>query len=224
MSTIANPTDLTTLAAVTQQQVVPDKDETLVQVLITSISRHILTRTGRRALNAVGTFTDTVDGSGSDKQYVREFPIQTVTSVKVFGQTVPPSADGFTAGWVNDPYAIILQPGTSIGGIISAAPYLQPMGRFPKGRRNVSVTYTAGYATGGGPEAFPPQDAVFNGAPSDLGQAVTEFVVQQYRRREWVDQRMKTITNTGEVISFFDREIPPWLDRVIQHYTRPWLV
>lgn len=216
--------ELTTLEQVKAQLgPVTGDQEALLQVLITSISRHILTRTGRQALNGVAAFTDVLDGSGSDKQFVREYPIQTVTSVTVFGQTVPPSADGFTAGWVHDPYAIILQPGTTIGGIISAATYLQPMGRFPKGRRNVSVTYTAGYATSGGPEAFPPQDQAFNGAPSDLGQAVTEFVVQQYRRRDWVDQRMKTITNTGEVISFHDRELPPWLDRVIQQYTRPWL-
>lgn len=216
--------DLTTLAMVQASVSVNVSDVGLVSAMITALSRHIVTRTGRTALNAVAIITDRLDGSGSDKQFLSEFPVQSVTSVTVLGQTVPPSADGFTAGWVNDPYSIILQPGTTIGGIISAATYLQPMGRFPKGRRNVIVTYTAGYTTAGGPTPFPPGDPVYNGAPSDLGQAVTEFLAQQYKKRDWVDQASKTLTNTGENIRFRDWEFPPWIATVIQQYKRPWPV
>lgn len=216
--------DLTTLAAVQAQVSVSANDTGLLQVMISALSRHILTRTGRRSLNAVASFTDVLDGSGSDKQFVADYPIQSVTSVKVFGQAVNASPDGFTAGWVNDPYSVMLQPGTSIGGIISAANYLQPMGRFPKGRRNVAVTYTAGFSLTGGPGPFPPGDPVYNNAPSDLGQAVTEFLIQQYKKRDWVDQMSKTITNTGETVRFRDWEFPPWIATVIEHYKRPWLV
>jgi hypothetical protein len=221
----ANTADLTTLAQVLQQLGPVSGDaQGLLQVMITSISRHIATRTGRATLNAAQTVTDTLDGSGGDKQFLREFPVQSVTSVSVFGSVVPPSTDGIMPGWVADAYSVMLLPGTSIGGPISYSAWLMPLGRFPKGRQNVKVVYSAGYTVGGGPTPFPPQDPAFNGAPSDLGQAVTEFVVQQWKKRDWVDIKSKTITNTGETISFRDWELPPWLQMVIQHHKRVWLV
>lgn len=285
----ANAADLTTVAQVQAQLGISGStDPLLIQVLVTAYSRHILTRCGRRVLNGMQTFTDLYDGIGSYKQYVADWPIQSISALKVFGQTIPQSPDGINPGWVvGDQYAgsIALLPGTSIGGPISYAAWLMPLGRFPKAPQNVSVSFTAGYAiaawanataytlgtgykdpnnniqvvtTGGtsgasqpvwstivggtttdgtvtwtnrGPAAYqgsllmhPPSDPTFNGAPSELGQAVTELVVQQYRRREWVDQARKNIGPAGESIDFRSWEMPPWLTRVIENYRRTWWV
>jgi hypothetical protein len=219
--------DLTTLTQIQAQATVQTGETGLVAAMITAISRHILTRTGRRVLAGTQTFTaDLYDGSGGDKQFLRDWPAQSVTNVSVFGQTVNASPDGVNPGWVLDTYgaSLALLPGTAIGGPISYSAWLIPLGRFPHGRLNVSVSYTAGYVATGGPGPHPPSDPVFNGAPSELGQAVTEFVVQMYKRRDWVDQKSKTISNVGETITFRDWEIPPWLQVVIQNYKRTWLV
>jgi hypothetical protein len=219
--------DLTTVGQVQAQAGIPSSQDTaLLQAMVTAISRHILTRTGRRVLSGTQSFTDLYDGSGGDKQFVADWPIQSVTTLAVFGQTVNPSPDGVNPGWVTDSYAasLALLPGTAIGGPISYSAWLIPLGRFPHGRQNIKLTYTAGFVTAGGPGPHPPSDPTFNGAPSELGQAVTEFVVQMYKRRDWVDQKSKTISNVGETITFRDWEIPPWLQVVIQNYKRVWLV
>lgn len=283
----ANAVDLTTVATVQAQLGVGSGvDASLLQVLITSLSRHIQTRCGRRILNGVATYTDLYDGSGSDKQYLRDWPILNLANLLVFGQTVLASPDGINPGWViGDQYAasVALLPGTAIGGPISYAAWLLPLGRFPRGRQNVKAIYTAGYpisawaattayalgtgyvdpnnnvqvvttaGTSGSPSQpawnalvggtttdgsvtwtnrgpsnyagspiYPNADPTFNGAPSELGQAVTEFIAQQYRRRDWVDQARKQIGPAGESIDFRSWEFPPWINRVIENYRRTW--
>src|SRR6266576_6563819 len=116
----ASPADLTTVAQVQLQGGFPQsQDPLLLQAMVTAISRHIYTRTGRRVLNGTQSLTDTYDGTGSDKLFVRDWPIQAVTEIKVFGSTVQASPDGVAPGWlVGDSYAasVVLLPGTAIGG------------------------------------------------------------------------------------------------------------
>lgn len=206
--------DLTTLAQVQAQAVIPAGDTGLVSALITALSRYVINFTGRKGLNQVLSVTDVLDGSGSDKQFLNEFPIQAVASVSIFGVAVQASPDGISAGYINDLNSVILLPGTSWGfGSLG-----QYKARFPRGRRNITVAYTAGY----GPATDPPGNSIFNGAPDDLGQAVTELVVQQYKRRDWVDQASKTLAATGEVTVFRNWDWPPWIEAVMQEYKQPW--
>lgn len=214
---MANAIDLTTLTAVQAQATIDAADTTtLVPALITAVSRHVLTRTGRRSLNGPASYTDTYAGTGGRQLFLRDSPVTAVASVTVWGVAVPASADGIAAGYVFDDVSLWLVPGTTVG--LPPARVLDS--RWPRGVRNIVVTYTAGY-TG---TTTPPSDATFNGAPSDLGQAVTEFVVQQYKRRAWVDQASKVVSAAGETTTFRAWEVPPQLERVIQQYTRRWPV
>ena len=75
---------------------------------------------------------DSMDGNGKDAMFMRHWPVVSVTSVKVNGQSIPAAPDGYstTPGFrVEDPMLI-----------------LQGY-RFTRGRRNVEVVYSAGYET-----------------------------------------------------------------------------
>lgn len=210
--------DLTVTARV-QELLAPEQaaDTTgVIPQLITALSAYVANSVvNRRGLNnnASQVYTDTLDGSGSDRLMMRDWPITAVASVLVFGQAIPQSPDGVNPGWMFDDYSIILLPNTTVGATINNFPYF--FGRFPRGRQNVKVTYTAGY-TG---STRPPVDVNYNNTPSDLGAAVTFLVAQEYKRRSWIDQRSKTL-GVGESISFRDWEWPPWVNRVMEAYKR----
>lgn len=206
--------DLTTLAQVQALTKVDSADTALVTGLVTAISRAIVQFCGRIALNSVQSLTDQLDGSGSDKQFVSEWPIKTITSVEVWGVAIPVSPDGIQAGYLSDTNAIILTPNTNIGAPLTR----YTIGRFPRGRRNVKVVYTAGFDS----VSMPPGNAAYNGAPDDLGYAATFLVVQEYKRRDWVDQASKTLSQSGEVITFRSWQWPPFIESIIQEYKQPW--
>ncbi len=214
--------DLTTLAQLTAlvKPVTAGDEGTsgIMQQLITGLSRYVIQSVlNRRNVNVSVQLVDTMDGSGSDKMMLKDWPVTAVASVVVFGQTVPQSPDGVTPGWVFDDYSIILLPNTAIGSPLSNWPFI--LGRFPRARLNVKVTYTAGYTSG----TNPPADSNYNGAPSDLGAAVTFLVAQEYKRKDWIDQASKTF-GTGETVSFQRREWPEWVNRVMEGYRRHFYV
>jgi hypothetical protein len=208
--------DLTTLAQVQALVKVDSADTALVTSLVTAISRYVAQACGRNNLNAVATLTDVLDGSGSDKQFVSEWPIKTVTSISIWGVAIPAAPDAQSSGYLFDTNALILTPYTSIGSPLSR----YSMGRFPRGRRNVTVVYNAGYDS----VSIPPGNAAFNGAPDDLGYAVTYVVAQEYKRRDWIDQASKTLSQSGEVVTFRNWEWPPFIESIIQEYKQPWPV
>lgn len=206
--------DLTTLVQVQALTKVDSADVALVAGLVTSVSRFIAQFCGRNNLNAVQAVTDVFDGSGSDKQFVSEWPIKTVTSVSIWGVAVPAAADAQSSGYLFDTNALVLTPVTSIGSPLAR----YSVGRFPRGRRNVTIAYTAGYDS----TTMPPGNAAYNGAPDDLGYAATYLVVQEYKRRDWVDQKSKTLAQSGEVVVFRDWDWPPLIESILQEYKQPW--
>jgi len=206
--------DLTTLAQVQALIKVDSADTTLVTGLVTALSRYVAQVCGRNNLNSVQSLTDVLDGNGSDKQFVSEWPIKTVTSVSVFGVAIPASADGIQPGYTFDPNAIILLPNTFVG----VPGGRSGLARFPHGRRNVTIVYQAGYDA----VSVPPGNAAYNGAPDDLGYAVTYLVSQEYKRRDWIDQQSKTLAQSGEVVVFRSWEWPPFIESIIQEYKQPW--
>jgi hypothetical protein len=215
--------DLTTVQQVYNMTTVDPADKAvadggsgLISVLVTSVSRYIIQFCSRTNMNAVSTVTDLLDGTGSDKQFVQEWPIKSVTSVLVFGVAVPASPDGIQPGYINDVNAIILLPNTNVGAPLSR--YNWSTGKFPRGRKNVQIVYQAGYDA----VSNPPGNAAFNGAPDDLGYAVTYLVVQEYKRRGWVDQASKTVSAAGETVAFRSWEWPPFIEGIIQEYKQPW--
>lgn len=168
--------------------------------LITAVSQYVKTRCGRNNLNLVASVTEVLNGSGSDKQFVSEYPVKAITSIAVGGIAQSASIDGVQAGYITDGYGIIL-----LGSV------------FPRGRQNIRATYTAGYDS----VSKPPGDAAHNGAPSDLGHAVAWIIAQTYKRRDWIDQSSKSLA-AGETIAFQSWKWPPLIDAVIESYRRSW--
>ena len=105
-----------------------------------------------------------------------------------------------------DGYSIAARPAVGGMGYVLVDDVLMLDGgyRFNKGIANVSVTYTAGYAT----------------IPSDLEQACVETVASWYRRSTRVDENSKSIQ--GEVVSFSTAEIPKPARLILDLYSRPW--
>ena len=145
MSLSPDPRDLTTVAIVKAWIPVTDaSSDDMLQTCITAASLYWLKRTGRSTLNKVLPFNEWYDGSGSDRQYVRNAPIIQVNSVKVGNTTIPQaSSDHLQNGWVID------DDRKSIA-IVGCIP--NTLGRgfggygFRKGVQNVNINYLAGYS------------------------------------------------------------------------------
>lgn len=209
--------DLTTIAQVKSLLGSFDTgdDTGVLPMLITGISVFVQqTFLRRRAINQQISLTDVIDGTGSDKIVLKDWPILSIASLTVYGNAVPASPDGIQAGYVFDERTVMLLPSTTIGAP-TASSGLIGFGRFPRARQNVTITYTAGY----GATTSPPSDATYNNAPTDLGLAVTKLVELEYRRRNWTGQLGKTIAQ-GEHITVNNEEWPHWVTRVLETYRR----
>ena len=102
---------------------------------------------------------------------------------QIGSQVIPASPDGIQNGYVIGEWGIYL-----LGY------------RFTTGRRNVKITYTAGYTE----------------IPFDLAQACIEQAAYQYRAKSHIGQ-----TGVGmgpEHISFSERDFTPGTKRLMQQY------
>lgn len=157
-----NVIDLTTVSAVNSiLEQNAGTDAALIQSFITNYSQNILTRTSRRNLSRILSFSETYSGTGSTVMQLRNYPILSLLSVAVGGISIPASAGPTQAGFVIDESgsgaAIALRSGGSYvdysagqspwrGGGGNAPPLGLPAGRFFEGQSNVAVSYIAGYA------------------------------------------------------------------------------
>ena len=184
----ANSIDLTTVAAVNgiiNQD--PTTDSALIQTEITNYSRSVLTRTGRGFLSGVKNYAERYNGSGSNEQALKNYPILAVASLTINGINIPESPDFIQSGFAIDSegsQAFIALVGGNQGGGWGAgndrwAPHAgwgsygnaPPLGqtpfRFAQGIQNVAVAYTAGYTTD------VPQDQTVPGTPGPYTKAVS---------------------------------------------------
>ncbi len=84
------------------------------------------------------TYSDVYDGSGSERQMLRNWPVLAVESVSICAASVPPAAAYGQVGFRFDPWDSFA-PGAPQSLTLTG-------GRFHRGLSNVAVTYTAGYA------------------------------------------------------------------------------
>ncbi len=159
----ANVIDLTTVAAVNNWLgQVSGTDADLIQSTVTAFSQFILTMIARNNLSQIKTYSETYNGTGSERQNLRNYPILSVASVVVGVTAIPQSAGADQPGWVIDTSGLQASLAIRSGGAWPAgrgygergggwgsygnAP---PLGYNPwffvEGIQNVAVTYSAGY-------------------------------------------------------------------------------
>lgn len=162
--------------------------DAVLQSLITQASSFIATATDR-SFTAAASVSEIRHGSGGRELFLAEGPVVSVQSLAVDAVVIPAQvADG--------------QPGYFLvrNEVISLLGYT-----FCRGRNNVRVTYTAGYAA----------------VPKDIEQACIELVVSAYKRvPRGVDLQSETTPQTGAVISFKLTDVPAYAARAIEQYRK----
>ncbi len=128
-----NVIDLTTLGEVQSylgQVPTVSGSNTIISSLITSVSEECMKYTGRHFSGT--SFTETYNGTGSQDLLLRNYPVQVVSGISIFGNPVPQTIgqNGYITGWNFD------QDGVHLTNRV-----------FPKGFQNVYVTYVGGYTT-----------------------------------------------------------------------------
>jgi hypothetical protein len=116
----------------------PSPNDTTLAALVTAASRAICAWLSRPALSP-REYSEVGDGEG-DRVYLRQWPVQSIASVSIDGQPIPPivRARSATAGYLLQP-ADLAPPGRP-----QAVDFFGC--RMRHGRQNIAVNYTAGYA------------------------------------------------------------------------------
>lgn len=139
--------------------------DTALNALIANVSAAIETYCNRTFAST--SYTETRNGGCGQKMYLANGPVTAVSSLSVNGQSVPPAPDAVSYGFVFDSMMVYIRPGGGGGG---------PQ-EFYKGIQNVTVQYTAGYAS----------------IPGDVNLACVLWVVYLFGKRERLDKRNETL-------------------------------
>ena len=109
-------------------------------------------------------YTDArLNGNGADWMRVPDTPIISVSAVTISNTAVPVSPDGITTGYQFDEFSLFL-----FGGSL-----------FPRGRRNIGVSYIAGYTTSDS-GYVPAANGPYTITPTAGGYATTDQGVANY--------------------------------------------
>lgn len=180
LTTLAN---LKTFMGIKAGDVNADRDAALA-MLITQCSMQVENYV-QRPLDSVQR-TEYYDGTSSDQLITSQYPVTAISLVEVNGSAVVAAATPMQAGWWLDNHGVILT-----GGL-----------RFTRGRRNVKVTYTAGYAT----------------VPPDLELVAQKMITNTYKGRDWIGYSSKTLAT--ENIQFKDEFDKPAQKSVLNNYRK----
>lgn len=178
--------DLTTLDSVKAYigGTIPPSVDPLLQALITAASAYVVSFCGRDFGSTVQT--EYYNGTGNSRQMLRKTPVTAVSDVVVNGQT------WIAAEWPQSGFAF------DELGLIATGAFNDNF--FPRGTRNVKVTYTAGYAA----------------VPADLSQAVNEMVADKYARRANIGISARQIAQ--ETITYTSGDVPKSAASVLSFY------
>lgn len=200
-----NAIDLTTLVnvkgwagiAVTQT----DQDQN-IEDTITAFSAEVLRLTARGPLDGTipttspfktpVNYDDVYDGSGSERQQLRNWPATSVTSVTIGLQAIPQSTSQAVWGWVldSDKKFVSLRGGFA-ATVATFQNYFNRRGYSPgpgfqDGIQNVEIVYQAG----------------FSGVPYDLEMAVRKTVALRYKSKGWIGQRQQMMAQGGGTTTY----------------------
>lgn len=146
-------------------------DDNILSQLLTAASAFIANFLSRDIFTA--TYTEYRDGPGGFDLLTLNFPITAVSLVEINGVAITLATDTVMYGYTFNSRQI------SLRGF-----------KFTRGRKNIKITYTAGYAA----------------VPYDLEQACLELVAYKYKSRDWAGQSSKIIG--GENVTYVTKEIP----------------
>lgn len=178
-------TDLATLTQLKQDlNIANSNDDVQLQRILDEISGWFLNQINRGSLlNA--TYNERRNGNGGDSIVPRYYPLTAVSSITINGTTIPASPDGVQSGFINDEWTI----------------YLVGCYRFLRGRQNIVLNYTAGYAT----------------VPPEVERGVLDQCIFTFRRLP----KLGTITQTLQgftTATFSQKEMAPGLQSLIDSY------
>ncbi|SEJ55960.1 head-tail connector protein [Frateuria terrea] len=139
--------------------------------LITAISAAIESYCNRTFASAA--YTESRNGTGGNRLFLAHGLVTAVASVTVDGQAIP-AAVGTGTGYLFDETTVYLRG------------YC-----FHRGVQNVTVSYTAGYAS----------------VPSDVAQACVELVAAHFAKRDRIDKSSETL-GTQQTISYSQADMP----------------
>ncbi len=191
-------------------------DDATIQLCITAASLYWLWYTGRDTIAdtvvspfvAPVAYNENYDGSGSNRMFLRNVPIQSVQSLTVNTRTIPQSTAFGQAGWLIDSSQkslVIRGGGGASQSFTSDVLFIGFVGNFfAKGLQNVNVQYTAG----------------FNGVPVDIQLAATQMIAVNYKRKDWIDQASRAMAGGAGTTSYRAWEMPQEVRSVMNNYKR----
>ncbi|MEN6630534.1 MAG: head-tail connector protein [Sulfuricella sp.] len=176
--------DLTTLANARQWLgLTSTNDDALLSRLITAASNYIQSWLNRSF--ASREYSETRDGAGGAKLPFTNYPVTAVASVTIDGQSIP------------------LASGSQAPGYMFSATMLYLNGySFARGRQNVNIAYTAGFAA----------------TPPEIEQACLELMAVRYKERDRIGQVSKSIG--GETITFSQKDFPDPVRTILNNYKK----
>src|SRR5487761_293652 len=183
--------DLTTLAAVETYLglAAGNSDEARLSALITACSAAFASYCGRQFASAA--YSEMRNGTGGMSLWLRQSPVTAVASVTINGNVIP-SGGGWNGG--------VQVPGVSVD-----ENFIYLFGhRFSKGRQNVAIAYTAGYAA----------------IPADLAQACVEQVSFRFKEIKDLGKRSVVGPAQGQSTNFVIADFLPETKRVLEFYRR----
>lgn len=176
--------DLTTVSNVkTWLGITANGDDALLTRLVTAASEYVQQWLNRTFAST--SYTETRDGTGGQRLTLANDPITAVASVSINGVAIPASTGYGVAGYAFDRQSIVLTGYT-----------------FTRGLRNVSVTYTAGYAS----------------TPPEIEQAVIDMIALRYRERDRVGYQSKSLA--GETVTFYIGDMPKSTQTILDNWRK----
>lgn len=176
--------DLTTVAnAKAWMGVKTADDDALIARLISAVSGYIETWTNRRFAQAA--YVEGRDGNGGTLLAFADYPVSAVASVTVDGQAIPSAAAVGDVGYRFDETRLWL---TGYA--------------FTRGRANVRLAYTAGYAS----------------VPPEIEQACLELVALRYKERDRIGHQSKALA--GETVAFIVKDMPDSVRTILNNYRK----
>ena len=187
---MSGQTSLASLGDVKEWLSIKDTNsDVILERLIIGCSEYFENFLNRKIILA--SYVEKYNGNGRERFRTREYPIVSITSLKIGGALVPTSPDGFKGGYVFDDKFIYLLDGSAISV-------------FTEGVRNIEIAYSAGYA----PTAI----------PEDIKQSIIEIVSLRFRSRSRIGLTSEGIA--GQATAFTQKDMTDDVRMVMNNYRR----